>query len=397
MPSKTPDNPTARLRDRPTPLWISRRTRNLLIGLTLVVFGFIMWAVPAAPVALIGGFGLALVLSFPVRALSRIMRRGLAIFLSFMFLGCVILVIVLILIPLIVQQFVALAHALPGLISQIQKYGLAGLQFVDRAGYLPSSPQETVASLRADLTNAARVIGSNALGGLVSGLSGTFSFALSLFGIVFVAAYLLADVRTLKASYLRAIPVTYRRDALILWDALGYSLSRYLSGLALILTIQGVLSAVALYLLGVPYAIVLGAWVSVTAVIPLLGAWLGAVPGVIVAFTVSPVTGLLTMMLFLAIQQLEGNFLTPRIQGQVLNVHPVLIFLAVIVGGGLGGILGVLIAVPTLAVLKVLFDFLRFRLRTGSPDERSPLGQAPVVARAGRLPAREKASPADPD
>lgn len=185
----------------------------------------------------------------------------------------------------------------------------------------------------------------------------------------------------------------------MLWDALGYSLSRYLSGLALVVAIQGVLSGVALYLLGVPYALVLGAWVSATTVIPLLGAWLGAIPGVIVAFTVSPLTGLWTMLLFLAIQQLEGNFLTPRIQGQVLRGHPILIFLAVIVGG-LGGILGVLIAVPTLAVLKVLFDFLRFRLHVDSADGRPRLSPVSASAIAGtstrRLPARDGVSPADP-
>lgn len=396
--TKASNNPTAKLGDRPTPLQISKLTRNVLIVLILLVVGFVMWAVPAAPIALVGGFALALVLSFPVRALSRVVRRGLAIFLSFMLLGGLILVTVLILIPLIVGQFVNLVQALPGLISQIQQYGLSGLRLLDNAGYLPSSPREIVASLREDLTNAAQVLGSNALGGLVGYLSGTFSFVLSLFGIVFVAAYLLVDVRTIKAAYLAAIPVSHRRDGRVLWDALGYSLSRYLSGLALIVTIQGVLSAVALTLLGVPYAIVLGAWVSATAVIPLLGAWLGAIPGVIVAFAaVGPTAGFLTMVLFLVIQQLEGNFLTPRIQGQVLSVHPILIFLAVIIGGGLGGILGVLIAVPTLAVLKVLFDFLRYRLRTEPADKGTPtLRDPPEGGEERQLPAREEIPRAEP-
>ena len=75
------------------------------------------------------------------------------------------------------------------------------------------------------------------------------------------------------------------------------------------------------------------------------------------------------MLLFLIIQQLEGNVLTPRIQGRVMRVHPILVFLAVIIGGGLGGIVGVLLAVPTLAVLRVSFDFLRPRLRTDEPSE----------------------------
>ena len=84
----------------------------------------------------------------------------------------------------------------------------------------------------------------------------------------------------------------------------------------------------------------------------------------IVALTVSPTTALLTALLFLGIQQLEGNFLTPKIQGDTLRVHPTVVFLAVIAGGGLGGIFGVIVAVPTLAVLRVLFDFFRVRLTT---------------------------------
>jgi predicted PurR-regulated permease PerM len=74
------------------------------------------------------------------------------------------------------------------------------------------------------------------------------------------------------------------------------SFSRYLSGLGLDMLIQGAISAVGLYLLGVPYALLLGTWVALTAVVPYLGAWLGAVPAVIVAFTVSPVTALLTAL-----------------------------------------------------------------------------------------------------
>ena len=136
--------------------------------------------------------------------------------------------------------------------------------------------------------------------------------------------------------------------------------------------IQGALSALALYILGVPYAVLLGAWVAVTAVIPYIGAWLGAVPAVALALSVSPTTALLTAGVFLVIQQLEGNILTPRIQGEALRVHPILIFLAVLAGGELAGIPGVIFAVPTLAVLRVLFDFFRARLRVA--DRRGETG-----------------------
>jgi predicted PurR-regulated permease PerM len=162
------------------------------------------------------------------------------------------------------------------------------------------------------------------------------------------------------------MPRRYRRDVRDLWDAFAFSLSRYLSGLGLVAIIQGALSAIALFFLGVPYALLLGTWVSITSIIPYLGAFLGAIPAVLLALFESPTTALLTALAFLLIQQLEGNVLTPRIQGQTLRVPSILIFLAVIAGGEIAGLLGVIFAVPTVAVLRVLFDFFRVRLRTRS-------------------------------
>src|SRR5215204_5289484 len=149
-----------------------------------------------------------------------------------------------------------------------------------------------------------------------------------------------------------------------LWNAFERAFSRYMSRQFLDLFIQGAVSALALYLLGVPYALALGTFVSLAALIPYFGSVLGAVPAVIAAFTVSPVTALLTAIAFFVIQQVEGNYLMPRIQGRSLHIHPVPILLAVIVGWGLFGILGMLLAVPALAVVRVLYDFLRVRLRT---------------------------------
>jgi predicted PurR-regulated permease PerM len=138
-----------------------------------------------------------------------------------------------------------------------------------------------------------------------------------------------------------------------------------------VVMIQGLLAAVALYFLGVRYAILLGVWVSVTAIIPYLGAFLGGIPAVLVAlvfgssvFESNTTTAILTVVAYVLIQQFEGNFLTPRIQGQALQVHPIIVLLAVIAGGELAGLAGIIFAVPTLAVFRVLFDFFRVRLRT---------------------------------
>ena len=353
---------------RPTPILISKRTRTALILAVAVLVGLVVWYVPSVLSTVIGGFALALALSFPVRWLSRLIPRGLAILVTFLALVGIVVLAVLYLVPLAGRQIGSLADSAPAIANTSERYLSDALNFFEDRGLLPSDPEDSAQRVRDTLTNAAQTIGRNALGGALNVVTGTVGFALTLFGVIFVGVYLLVDVRRFKAAFLSAAPRHYRRDIKTLWEAFGYSLSKYLGGLVLVLLIQGAVSSVGLFFLGVPYALALGAFVSVTAVIPYLGAWISAVPAVIVALTVSPTIALLTALLFFGIQQLEGNFLTPKIQGDTLRVHPILVFLAVIIGGGLAGIVGVIVAVPSLAVLRVLFDFFRARLTTEGSD-----------------------------
>jgi predicted PurR-regulated permease PerM len=100
-----------------------------------------------------------------------------------------------------------------------------------------------------------------------------------------------------------------------------------------------------------------------TAIIPYLGAYLGAIPAIILGFYQSTTIGILTIVVYIVIQQLESNVLTPRIQGQAVRVHPILVLLTVIALSEIDGLRGAVFAVPLLAVTRVLFDFFSVRLR----------------------------------
>ncbi|MGH3146050.1 MAG: AI-2E family transporter, partial [Rubrobacter sp.] len=318
-------------------------------------------------VTVVGGLALATVLSFPVRLLSRLMprsSRGAAVVLTFLALVGLLVLVTLFLVPQLARQSGTLTEVLPSSLSGAERYLLAAFELLDERGLLPGTPERAVSRIAEDLSNGAGALAGGVAGSDFNLVSGVFNVALSLFGVVFVAAYLLADSRRIKVAYLRLVPTRYRHDARDLWNAFEHSFSRYLSGLFLDLFIQGAVSALALYLIGVPYAIALGAWVFLTGVVPYVGAWLGAIPAVAVALTVSPTATILTIVAFLVIQQVEGNYLMPRIHAKALHLHTVLILLAVIVGGGLAGLLGVLLAVPVLAALRVLYDFFGVRLRT---------------------------------
>lgn len=359
---------------QPTPIYVSARVLAGIVGLAVVVLALFLYAAPTVPVVAVGGMALAIVLSFPVRALSHAMPRPLAILVTVLGLLGIITLALFYLVPLLIQQLRDLVVQVPIIANGVNRLLLDLIEVLDERQLVPGSDPEAFGQrLVDDLFDRAQSLTENLLRGLVGFIPRAFGFGVALFGVLFVGVYLLVDVRMVKAAYLRTAPRAYRRDARDLWNAFGESLSRYLGGLAVVVVIQGALAASALYVLDVPYAILLGAWVSATAIIPYLGAFIGGIPAVIVAAvfedpspTIESTTTrvILVIVAYTLIQQFEGNFLTPRIQGNALHVHPILVLLAVIGGGELAGLAGVVFAVPAVAVLRVFFDFLRVRLKT---------------------------------
>lgn len=360
----------------PTPIFVSVRVLVLIAVVCLTVFALVLYAAPLILIITLGGVALAIVLSFPVRALSRMMPRGLAILTTFVTLIGLVVLAIFRLGPLLVRQLSNFVLIVPAIADNANDLLLRILQPLRESDVLLVPPERFMEGLVQDLFERARQLIEGILGGLVGFISGAFSFGIVIFGILFVAVYLLVDVRKVKAAYLKVAPKRYRRDFRELWNAFGLSLSRYLGGLLLVVVVQGALSTLALQLLGVPYAILLGAWVSATAIIPYLGPFLGGIPAVFVALTFgssifesNTTAAVLTIGAYILIQQFEGNFLTPRVQGQALHVHPIIVLLAVIGGGQLAGLAGIIFAVPLLAVFRVFFDFFRARIRTRPEPE----------------------------
>ena len=378
----------------PTPIQISPRVRTVLLLVAFVALVLLFQWSPSLLPLLLGGATLALVLSFPVRLLARVLPRGVAIALVVVGVLLLAALALVTLVPLLIRQLTELFITSPQLAADAERQLREVLRPLAERGLLPVEPSEVIANLRQGLLDRAQGVAQRLLGGVFGVLTGTVGTFIQLFGVLFIAIYLLADIRRFEAAYLRASPERYRRDARELWDALGQSLSRYLGGLLVSLTIQGVLAYVLASALGVPYAFLLGLWTAATGVLPYVGAWLGAIPAVILALFVSPWTAALTALGYLAIQQLEGNVLTPRIQGEVVKVHPLLVFLVVVAGGEVAGLLGAALAVPVLAVLRVLFDFFAARLYVRPPHQVA-MG-APTEAARPAVPAHpaEAARPA---
>jgi predicted PurR-regulated permease PerM len=360
-----------------TPIYISARTRRVLVAAGLAVLLLLVWRTPMLLVLTLGGGALALVLSFPVRRLTRVLPRGAAIALSLLLVAALVVAALAIVAPIVLSQLRALVDATPEIAGRLGARVPPALDGLASRGLLPSSPEDFLEETRQRLLVAAQAFVGRLLGGMGRFVAGVAGVAATVVGIVFVAVYLLADGRRMQAALLRATPHRYRRDVHVLSDAFTETLSRYLGGVAIAVTTEGALAALAFHVLGIQYAFLLGAWVGLMALVPYIGALAGYAPATLIALAISPQRAMLTVLLSFTINMLEGNVINPRIQGRAVHVHPLLVFLAAVAGGALFGVPGVVLATPAMAVARVLYDFLRPRLRV-EEVERPPAAHPAV-------------------
>jgi predicted PurR-regulated permease PerM len=252
----------------------------------------------------------------------------------------------------IVEDPAAVVRQANGLVNQLQ-----GLPYVGR--YVVELDQDRLLQLlRQNAPSAGQVY--NLTTGVIGGVFGVFGTLFNLLLLVLVSIYLLLDRERITRALLATIPETVRDQSVELFYAVEQTLVKYLRGQLLLCAIMGVIGwAIAQFVIG-DYAIFIGLWVAVTEIIPVLGAFLGAIPAVVIALIVGGFTeALIVAGLFLVAQQIEGNILVPRIQGGSVGVHPLWVLFATLAGTALYGFVGAIFAVPIVAIVAATLRYMR--------------------------------------
>lgn len=367
---------------RPTPIVITPRGRTIVIIGVALALGLFFRAAPSTLVVLIGGFIVAQVLSFPVNGLSRYVSRGLAIAVTILIVLLLVALALLIAIPLLLGQLTALVQALPDFAAASSERIRSWLEVLEGRGLLPTDTDTVISQAQVSLFVRGQQLAEYLLGHLAAAIFGSFFSTMILASTTLVVAlYLIADVRRVKTTFLRLSPRRYRRDAAALWEAMSQTFRRWLGAGLISMTYEGILAWLGLWALGIPFAPLLGAWMGLTAAIPYLGAWLGAIPAILLAITDSPLKALVVGGLFLLINVTDGHLLVPRLQGKAVGSPPVVVIVAVIGGGQIFGVFGAFLAIPALAFLKVIIDFLRARLQVRASGSPAGPGDVPLRAR----------------
>lgn len=171
--------------------------------------------------------------------------------------------------------------------------------------------------------------------------------------IPFILFYFLKDDREIKAALIALLPPSYRHRAAAILGQADATLSRYIQGQLIIAAIIGGLTFLGYLLIGLPNSFILAMIMMITSFIPFFGPIIGALPAALIGLAISSWTVVKVLLVLLAVQQLEGNLISPRLQGARLNIHPLMVLLVVIAAYSLFGILGSLFAVPAYVVLRV--------------------------------------------
>lgn len=187
--------------------------------------------------------------------------------------------------------------------------------------------------------------------------------------IPFITFFFLKDGQRMKKYVIQCVPNRYFEMSLNLIYKSIRKLGSYIRGQLLVSTVIGTLSVTALYILGIPYFFIIGVVAGLANMIPYFGPWVGATPGVIVAFIETGSTSVMISVIiaFALIQLLDNILISPLIVSKSVQIHPLLVILVLLVGSSLAGILGMLIAVPVFAVIQVvikeiIWSFQNYRL-----------------------------------
>lgn len=198
----------------------------------------------------------------------------------------------------------------------------------------------------------------NALKSFVGGVINTFSKFISLVLTPILTFYFLVDKKYFREKLMKLIPEKHKIKCIKLFKEIDHSLSKFVRGKIILAVYVGVVTTILLLIVGVDFAIFIGIITGVADIIPYLGPFLGFLPAVFFAFLSSPIKALWVTIFFVLIQWVENNILAPRIIGSTTGIHPLVILLSIILGGGIFGILGMVLAVPVVAISIILFKFI---------------------------------------
>ncbi len=254
------------------------------------------------------------------------------------------------LIPLLIKQFNDFLKSVPGLMEEISnfvkqifsKFSRFGLNFSDVESYIYKA-------FEAFTSNLTTTLPKNIINVSTSIISVVIKIVLG----IMVGFYLLIDFDGVKRVF-DFVPDKYYDSFIALMRKLNTTFRDFVQGTLFIALVVALISTLGYTLVGLPSPLLFGVLCGITNMIPYVGPWIGGALCVIVGFSVSPLVGILALVVAVLVQQIDNMFLQPLIMGKTMKLHPVTIMVGLLLFGYLFGVMGTIFATPIMAALKII-------------------------------------------
>ncbi|AIQ65091.1 permease [Paenibacillus stellifer] len=342
--------------------WYGNKTFRWMVGvlLGLIILYFIWQLRPmlmniftflkAVLAPLLAAMIISYVLNPVVSLLARRkMPRGAAVLLIYAVFLTALAVIAINLIPMLIEQLEELNEHLPEITLRAQ-----GLMHSMDTRLIPQGVETGMnnwffqweSRLAKGISNFLDHIGT------------TIGVVFDAFIIPFLVFYILKDFDVFERMVISCLPRSRRKSIVKMLRDIDIALGNYIRGQFIVGVMIGILAYIGYALIGIPYALLFACFVAIFDIVPYLGPFLGAAPALVMASTVSIRLVLLVIVVNTLCQMLESNVISPQVVGRTLHLHPLLIIFALLVGGELAGIIGLILAVPVFAAGKVVLQHI---------------------------------------
>ncbi len=287
----------------------------------------------------------------------------------------------------LVNSLTHVAERLPTMVSQVQK-GHGWLAHTLQKFHLLTWVQKNSPKLQ----TAAKNLGKPALNVGANLGKAVFSTILALTTIGFLSLFMLLEAPNLRSSLLGSMRPDRRRVVEDVAHQVSRQVTSYVLGSIALSVAFGVVILVTLLILGVPFALLIGLWVALVAMIPLVGGLIAALPSVVIALLHSPTAGVVVLIVFVGFQLVENHFLYPVVMSRSVRMNPLWVLLSVLIGANLGGVFGsalgaltgALVAIPVGSAIQVIFrEVWQHTSATGGPPPEPAAETVPRPTSAG--------------
>ncbi len=252
-------------------------------------------------------------------------------------------------IPRLVTQLHMLVDMLPTYTAQVE----AILRDIQNTYYKTQLPEVMRQAVDQQISNIEAMLQS-CIKKTVEMLISLVGYSFNLILAPIVAFYILKDWEQIKNKVEEWLPPQRFPNLWVLTCEINKVVNSFIRGHLLLVLIVGLMTGTAMALLGLPYAVMLGIISGIAELIPYFGPFIGSIPAVMIALMQSKWMVLKVILAILIVQQIEGNVIAPKVLGDSVGLHPLTIILALLVGAELYGIIGMLLAVPLTAILRVI-------------------------------------------